>query len=437
MGVRILCIGDIHLGRSPSKLSNLDEGTASISASALLSLACEHAIAERVDAVFFTGDVVDQENAFYEAYGPLKLAVRSLLAEHIPVVAIAGNHDFDVLPRLAKEIPEFILLGADGAWQEITLRRKGTPVMTVRGRSFTAREFRGDPLQGYPDSSMHESAVNSQPSSLLPTVSLLHCDVDASESAYAPISLRQLSSTLTDAWLLGHIHKPQILAKQPLVLYPGSLLPLDPGEPGAHGPWIVTISESGSACASQVPLSPLRYESITVDLSKVSAITEFEHALLEALRAWNHENQNELTSVTLVVLRVQLVGRTHLSQNELQKKLLALRSQELWENRTFLLERFENHSRPAIDLERLALGFDPPALLAQRIQVLSTKQPANEYQSLLRNATSAARQQLGDSSFYGTSDQEPLVEETALRERLLRTAWHLLDSLLEQKEIAE
>ena len=45
------------------------------------------------------GDVVEQEDDFYEAYGDLRRGVDRLAAAGIPVLAVSGNHDVQVLPR--------------------------------------------------------------------------------------------------------------------------------------------------------------------------------------------------------------------------------------------------------------------------------------------------------------------------------------------------
>ena len=115
----ILAIGDVHLGVRPGGLpEDLDrEGVdvRDLTPEAALLAAVDFAIDARVDAVVFAGDVVESTNARYEAIRPLELAVRRLLAEEIPVLAVAGNHDVEALPRLARMIEGFELLGRAGS----------------------------------------------------------------------------------------------------------------------------------------------------------------------------------------------------------------------------------------------------------------------------------------------------------------------------------
>ncbi|MEF8866370.1 MAG: metallophosphoesterase, partial [Salinibacter sp.] len=93
---RILCTGDLHLGRYPSGVHSRDREWA---VDRVWENTVSYAIQQAVDGVVLTGDVVDAQNKRYEALGPLQRGLRRLGDAGIPVVAVAGNHDFDALPR--------------------------------------------------------------------------------------------------------------------------------------------------------------------------------------------------------------------------------------------------------------------------------------------------------------------------------------------------
>jgi len=63
------------------------------------------------------GDLVDQNRDFFVAYGQLKKDIGHLAGAGTRVLAVAGNHDIEVLPRLADEIEALELIGAGGKWQ--------------------------------------------------------------------------------------------------------------------------------------------------------------------------------------------------------------------------------------------------------------------------------------------------------------------------------
>ena len=79
----------------------------------------DRAITETVDAVALSGDIVDQDNRFFEATGPLERGILLLASKGIHTFAVSGNHDYDVLHRLADSIgsEHFHLLGRGGQWE--------------------------------------------------------------------------------------------------------------------------------------------------------------------------------------------------------------------------------------------------------------------------------------------------------------------------------
>ena len=101
----MLAIGDVHLGTAPSGVPGAAASWGvvpdELTPAAALGLAVDLAIDEGVDAVLFAGDVVESTNARFEAMPPLEEGVRRLFEAGIEVVAVAGNHDVEALPRVA------------------------------------------------------------------------------------------------------------------------------------------------------------------------------------------------------------------------------------------------------------------------------------------------------------------------------------------------
>ena len=112
---RLMCVGDIHLGRRPSRLSDrvddLGIGIHELTPAAAWQTAVDWALANDIDAVALAGDVVERLEDRFEAYGHLERGVRRLVDAGISVVGVAGNHDVLALPRLADQLPEFKLIG--------------------------------------------------------------------------------------------------------------------------------------------------------------------------------------------------------------------------------------------------------------------------------------------------------------------------------------
>jgi DNA repair protein SbcD/Mre11 len=126
MTVRLLCVGDMHLGRSPGglggeRLGLLDLDARQLGPRAAWERTVEHALEEAVDALLLAGDVVDAEDDFFEAYDALKRGVETLVDAGIAVLGVAGNHDVKVLPELAKHVADFRLLGRGGRWERAVI----------------------------------------------------------------------------------------------------------------------------------------------------------------------------------------------------------------------------------------------------------------------------------------------------------------------------
>src|SRR5579862_8071207 len=100
---RILCTADLHLGRSSACLGEAG-GVDTSAAGAWLRIA-RRAVDDRADAVSIAGDVFDGLGTYFESRKAFLAGLELLDRESIPVIAVAGNHDFEALPRFARQHP--------------------------------------------------------------------------------------------------------------------------------------------------------------------------------------------------------------------------------------------------------------------------------------------------------------------------------------------
>ena len=425
MAFRILCTGDVHLGRPITRVPDRIERGA-VGPRGAWDRFVERAIEDRVHAAVLTGDVADESNRFFEAYSALASRVRRLVDRGIPVLGVAGNHDHEVLGRLADEIEGFRLLGRGGTWEATTIEGDGETVRFV-GWSFPQKHVASSPMESF--------EAGSSPST---TVGLLHCDCEEAGSHYAPVGLAELRASGIAAWLLGHIHRPRLHSEPPdgpLVLYPGSPQGLDPSETGPHGPWLVTIDAEDGVRASQLPLAELRWERIELALDGIVDEGGFERALVSAVRRRHEEIAGETSFVRTVGCRVELTGRTALHPH-LPRLIddLDERFSPEHDGVVYLVERVIDRSAPDLPVDEWAASDDPLGLLARRIQLLETGEPRAEFDELIARASLALGEVRGAPAFVALDDatEESLPDE--LREKLLRAAYFLLESLVAQKE---
>ena len=107
------------------------------------------AIERDVDAVVVTGDVIDRENRYFEAFGDFEAGVKELTSSGIPVRLVSGNHDFDVTPEVIDNLSKYDIrqLGKNGNWEEAKLTRKGKSVVRLVGWSFPDQHVEYNPLK--------------------------------------------------------------------------------------------------------------------------------------------------------------------------------------------------------------------------------------------------------------------------------------------------
>lgn len=431
--MKILCTGDLHIGRRSSKVP--DEQARRQTPAVVWELMVAWAIEQGVDVMALTGDVVDRANRFFEAIGPLERGLKRLVEASIDVVAVSGNHDFDVLPRLVDTIgsKRFHLLGRGGAWQEIHLARGGE-TLRVQGWSFPSEHHAESPLASYTAlASSRDRAEHAGP-----TILLTHGDLDSTASRYAPVTRRELAALPVTVCLLGHVHKPlyESNATGPAVLYPGSPQALDPGETGKHGPWLLEFAGSTIRSARQIPLSLIRYEELLVDVTDAVELAEVQTTLSVAVRKRLAEIARDGGPLELLSLRLTLAGRTplhHRLPRDLTGQLTDFRPSH--ENILALVEKVRFATRPAIDLQELSRAHDAPGMLARLILDLQS----GEHHADVEHLTGVALRRLRD--LHNASAFEPIATDqeadaTAPRGLLHEAASALLDELLAQKEPA-
>lgn len=432
--MKFLCVGDIHLGRRPSRLPEElpDELRASdLGPAAAWRRAVDFAIEAEADAVLLAGDVVEQEDDFYEAYGDLRDGAARLAAAGVRVLAVSGNHDVQVLPRLADAVPGFRLVGRGGRWEIEDVEGRGGGRAHVLGWSFPERRVSTSPLSAHPLPPLEARSG--------PLLGLLHCDRDAAAgSPYAPVRSAELAEAPVDAWLLGHVHQPDPLTPPRPSGYLGSLTGLDPGEAGRRGPWLIEWTGRGPA-VEHLPLAPLRWEEVEASVDGLEAAEDVHGLAATALDALHERIAGERFRPRAVGCRLRFAG-VNPSPASIERVLLAGDPTRLlhWrEEIAYFVHDWRMAVRLPVDLEALARGADPPALLARKLLLLRGPEDGEERRALIDGArrrleSERRRGPRSHPRFRGFAAAEgPSDREVA--ELLERAAFQALDALLAQR----
>jgi DNA repair exonuclease SbcCD nuclease subunit len=400
--MRILASADIHLGRKPELAQ---------SGHAAWDAIIDKAIELAVDVVVLAGDVVEHERTWLSVYGPLLSGLETLKNAGIQVVGVGGNHDWSVFPRLAEESDAIKILGLKGTWESYDIGN-----VRFIGWSFPSTHEEQSPLADFDTSLVDDSKLS---------LGLLHADWTQQYSRYAPINEHALLKTGIPLWMLGHIHKEGRLGTS-TAYYCGSPFALDVSETGAHGAYLLE-TEQGRTWKEPlfIPLCPFQYEQCAVDTTGIQDMESLRSAVTKSVRA--HIDQMAFHGT--VAVRLVFTGNLHSSLDLRQVFSFEGRESELLfqdeDLEVLLLNRMEDATDLEVDLDQLAKGSGPQALLASML------------------LDSDALQQLGvsyqrlDTESYNTSGfnllrQRSLTQEEAVK-RGKRAVLQLLRAMESQR----
>ena len=421
---RLLLAGDLHIGRSSSKVP---DGVSPdlLRAATAWERIVQAAIDENVNAVLLSGDVADAQNKFWEALGPLEAGIRRLTDHDIETVAVAGNHDFDVLAKLANELEgRFTLLGRNETWERATLENGSGPALHVDGWSFKARHVDRSPLEDY----QHVADP------VIPTLGLVHGDLNLPDSHYAPLDQKQLEAAGPAAWLLGHVHKPQLTDGDVWILYPGSPQALDFGETGAHGAWVVEVCNGRVQRPIQATLSSVWYEQLDVDVTGATSEDELRGEIKDALNARSERIISTAgTALDQIVLRLRIHGNSPLAGTvadtlkEIENDLRLT-----FDTVTVTVDRARSDLLPEIDLYEHAGQNSILGTVSSLLLELDKDKRSEAVEELLEGARLEMEKVRGKPDFLTLSGSR--VEQGEVVNHLRQTGRELLIQLLEQND---
>ena len=295
MKIKVLHLADIHLGSTTHGKVNPQTGlnTRLEDFVAALTICIDRAINEPADIVLFGGD------AFPDATPPplvqqaFAKQFRRLADAGIPTVLLVGNHDqhsqgiggASLAIYRSLGVPNFTV-GDTIATHRISTNAGDIQIITLpwitRSTLLTKAETEGfsmtevsqfliDRLQVVIEGEIRKLDPK------LPTILLAHVMVDtatygaerflaAGKGFTIPLSM--LTREAFDYVALGHVHRHQILATQPLVVYPGSIERVDFGEENEAKGYCWLEVEKGNVKFEFCPIPTRAFRTIEVDVTQ-------------------------------------------------------------------------------------------------------------------------------------------------------------------------
>lgn len=360
MSIKILATGDIHIGL---KVSGPDTGMRDFSARETWDHIVNWSVMNHVDIIALSGDIIDRDNRFFEAAGSLQSGFTRLKDNNIKVFLVTGNHDYDVMPQIIStgNFNNVKILGQGGTWELINYEKENEKLQFA-GWSFPSQHVRRNALK--------EFDLNDEIDPGIPCIGLLHADFGVNDSLYCPVTYPDFVNLNVGTWILGHIHKPQELNRtHPYIFYPGSPLALSSKEQGLHSPVLITVKNKSVSQPERVLHSPIRFESINIDISALKTKDDLRPFLVEEILEKTEKLENGLTDEKFISYDLTLKG-THKNPGQIESWTYEMKEQFSHEMQgtKIGLHKIRYNIQPEVsDLRELAKQNSPVGILARLI----------------------------------------------------------------------
>ncbi|HLV08850.1 MAG TPA: DNA repair exonuclease, partial [Halanaerobiales bacterium] len=260
--IRFIHTADLHLGaplncggKPPTQLSALFNQSGYQAFERLVDSALKYG----VDFVLIAGDLYDREARSVKAARFFTGQCQRLQEEEISVYIISGNHDPLGGAREPFSLPENVhIFGCEQVEEKEYTDSGGRVLARLLGQSYR-QKFESRKMCTYYNPSAGDSF----------NIGLLHTQLEPQNNHYVPVAAAELlSKDNIDYWALGHIHQPRIVhSAHPYIIYPGTPQGRDINEEGVRGCFLIEVAGKKEPELNFIPLSPVIYKKITVDIS--------------------------------------------------------------------------------------------------------------------------------------------------------------------------
>ena len=229
------------------------------------------AIDEEVAFVLLAGDLFDGDWRDYNT-GLFFIGQIARLGEAgIKAFVVAGNHDAASQMTKTLRPPANLHIFSTRRPESVVLEEQG---VAIHGQGFATRAVTEDLSARYP---------LADPAHF--NIGLLHTALDGrpGHEVYAPCTLDGLRSRGYQYWALGHVHRREVVAEDPWVVFPGNLQGRHARETGPKGCSLVEVDAGGVASVEHRPLDVVRWTVCDLDLSDAQSLDEVYDRVAPAL----------------------------------------------------------------------------------------------------------------------------------------------------------
>ena len=354
------------------------------------------AIEEEVAFVLLAGDIYDGDWKDYNTGIFFAQRMGRLREAGIQVFIISGNHDAASVIAKTLRPPDNVHFFSTRA--PATVRLENLSV-AIHGQGYQSRDTREDLAVNYPPAETG-----------LFNIGLLHTALNGrpGHEPYAPTTLDILKSRGYDYWALGHVHRREVVCRQPWVVFPGCPQGRHIKETGAKGCSLVTVDEGQVVSVEQRGLDVLRWQDIWVDISTC----EDQDSLFQTVRQ-HMEEAKGASDGRPVALRLTLTGtppihnwlHQDMSHWTEECRAMAAGLGDVWLEKVVLNTRHQKGGKATLD------EGSPLAGLIESIQKLNLNQDLYDRIPELEELQSKLPPELsGDDDFFNPSRPDQLTQ---------------------------
>jgi len=300
------------------------------------------AIDEQVAFVALAGDVYDGDWKDYSTGLFFRGQMAKLRDQGIPVYLIAGNHDATSVISKKLSLPENVHVFSTRTAESMEVA--GLPVV-IHGRGFPNRAVPENFAKEYPPAVAGKFNLG-----------LLHTSLTGKpgHDTYAPCSEADLRDKGYGYWALGHIHQPEIVSRDPWIVFAGNCQGRHIREAGPRGCRLVTLNDSLQVVdAEWHSLDVIRWTEIRVGLSGCGQEAEALHRVAQAMEKAVTAAEDRLVAARLIFVgSTSLHGSLHREQQRWHAEVLAKAQDQGAE--AIWLERIQVATTPVYDVAQLA-----------------------------------------------------------------------------------
>jgi exonuclease SbcD len=408
--VRFLHVADMHLDAPFQGISADDDRIGRALAEATYGAwrrAVDLALERAVDFVVIAGDSYNAADRSLRAQLRFREQVQRLDAAGIRTFVVHGNHDPANGWSAGLAAPESVHVFSSARVERVEAVVDGEFVCAVYGRSFGRAAETESFAPGYKREAGDAIAV-----------AVMHANVGGhpDHDPYAPCSVDDLRVAGMDYWALGHVHRHEVISRDPWAVYAGSPQGLNPKEIGVHGCCLVEVARSGAVTVLHEDLAAVDWASAELDVSAAANIDAVERIVADACAEMSASSGRPL------VARVSLTGRSPVHGDlarpgAIAQLLESFRAEHGAGDPWVWLDRLADRTSPPIDLDAVRTAQD----FAAEIVLVSDDLDADPMtlRAVIGDVCAPVQQKLsGYSPGLGDADLLALARDRCLDELL-------------------